>query len=155
MNFIHTFWPSLLNQDFVYSLPTPIVKAIKDKNSINFYNLSDYNLWLEKDLKNYKIKYYKGLGTSTDKEAKEYFTDIDDKIINYNLDRDLDINIAFDKHKADDRKEWLSRYDKNRILDNNVKNIKISEFINNELIHFSIYSNLRAIPKLIDGLKPC
>lgn len=40
--------------------------------------MQDYKNWSEgvEDLKRWKIKYYKGLGTSTDKEAQEYFSDL-------------------------------------------------------------------------------
>ena len=85
MNFIHSLWPSLIKKEnFITSLATPIVKAFKGNEILTFYNLTDYELWIEKGYnKNYKIKYYKGLGTSTSQEAKEYFVNIEDKLINY------------------------------------------------------------------------
>jgi len=85
MNFIHCIWPSLLKRTgFITSLSTPIVKATKGKDVITFYNLSEYEIWKETpESNNYKTKYYKGLGTSTSEEAKEYFVDLDDKLINY------------------------------------------------------------------------
>ena len=61
---------------------------------------------------------------------------------------------AFSKDKSDNRKEWLIQYDPNDILDNNEKNVSISNFINKELIHFSNNDILRSIPNLIDGFKP-
>jgi DNA topoisomerase-2 len=85
INMLHTLWPSLVKREnFVQSLNTPIVKATKGKNVITFYNLTDYDNWRESDESNgYKVKYYKGLGTSTSQEAKEYFIDIETKLINY------------------------------------------------------------------------
>ncbi len=92
MNFFHYFWPSLLKIDgFVQSIATPIIKAYKksDTKKTNpeiFYTLSDYKKWTEKNsetYKNYTIKYFKGLGTSTAKEAKESFTDMETRLINY------------------------------------------------------------------------
>ena len=85
MNFIHSMWPSLIRRpEFITSLATPIVKAFKNSDIVTFYNLTDYEKWIEKNgHKNYKIKYYKGLGTSTSQEAKEYFVDIENKLINY------------------------------------------------------------------------
>jgi DNA topoisomerase-2 len=85
MNFIHTIWPTLLQRDnFITSLATPIVKAFKGKEVITFYNLTHYNDWCEtKPVGNWNVKYYKGLGTSTSAEAREYFVDIEDKLINY------------------------------------------------------------------------
>ena len=89
MNFFHYFWPSLLQfHDFIYALATPIVKATRIRNKIKdvkvFYNLTDYEHWKNSPLSsNYSIKYYKGLGTSTKEEAKEYFEDIENKLIKY------------------------------------------------------------------------
>ena len=55
----------------------------KNKKVTSFYNLSDYEAWKEEteNGKGFSIKYYKGLGTSTPKEAKEYFRDL--KMVNY------------------------------------------------------------------------
>ena len=90
INMFHSMWPELIKQyDFIQSLNTPIIKATKGKQVISFYNLTEYDNWkITKDSKSYKIKYYKGLGTSTSAEAKEYFTDICDKIIKYYCDGD-------------------------------------------------------------------
>ena len=85
INMLHSLWPSLVKKDsFVQSLNTPIVKAVKGKNTITFYNLSDYDNWkATPEASNFKIKYYKGLGTSTTLEAKEYFDNIETKLLNY------------------------------------------------------------------------
>ena len=83
MNLIHYLWPNLIKKkDFITSFATPIVKAFKGKVTKIFYNLTEYNTWAEKNT-GWKIKYYKGLGTSTSEEAKEYFKDIEDKLIRY------------------------------------------------------------------------
>jgi len=86
MNFFHYMWPSLLNNtDFIFALATPIVKAIKGNNKKIFYTMSEYLEWKDTDEEshNYRIKYYKGLGTSTKEEAKEYFSNIENKLIKY------------------------------------------------------------------------
>jgi len=89
MNFFHYFWPSLLQfHDYIYALATPIVKATRTKNKTKdiqvFYNLTDYERWKQSpQSEQYSIKYYKGLGTSTKEEAKEYFEDIENKLIKY------------------------------------------------------------------------
>ena len=94
MNMLHSLWPSLIKREtFVQSLNTPIVKASKGKDVITFYNLSDYEKWKETpESLNYKVKYYKGLGTSTAQEAREYFVNIDNKLLNYlweNIDTEI------------------------------------------------------------------
>ena len=81
-NLFNTMWPSLIIQTgFMNSMLTPIVKA-KKKNIVHeFYNLTDYENWKKqkeekKVIGKWDIKYYKGLGTSTEKEAKEYFRNL-------------------------------------------------------------------------------
>jgi len=84
INFIHYFWPSLVQKgDFIFSLQTPIVKAFKGKKTLEFYNLTEYNVWKESAGTGWRIKYYKGLGTSTKEEAKQYFTGLDEKLLKY------------------------------------------------------------------------
>lgn len=64
------------------------------------------------------------------------------------------ITLAYEKNRADDRKLWLKKYDRNNTLDYNCTDIKYSEFINKDLIHFSMEDNIRSIPSIVDGLKP-
>ena len=97
MNFIHYFWPSLMKVDgFVQSMATPIVKVfkktdIKKKNPKIFYTLKEYGDWKDgvgEGIKNWHVKYYKGLGTSKPEEAKEAFIEFENKIITYVWDLD-------------------------------------------------------------------
>jgi DNA topoisomerase-2 len=84
INFIHYFWPSLVQKgDFIFSLHTPLVKAVKGKTTLEFYNLTEYSSWKETSGTGWRIKYYKGLGTSTKEEAKQYFTGLDEKLLKY------------------------------------------------------------------------
>ena len=218
INFVHCTWPSLLQRkNFITSLSTPIVKAFKGKHVKIFYNLSEYENWKESDdAKGYKTKYYKGLGTSTSDEAKDYFVDIEDKLINYfwqNVNKEINeelneeetnekevndeetnekevndeevndeevndeevndkevnkektnkkeihpdnnaITLAFEKHRADDRKKWLMQYDKNEIIKYEDKKVSYSDFIHYDFKHFSIDDNKRSLPSILDGLKP-
>lgn len=181
INFIHYFWPSLLKTNkFITCLATPIVKVSKGKETISFYNLTQYEQWKERTHNGigWTIKYYKGLGTSTAKEAIEYFTDIDEKLINYQwLEQPLEniysvynedaveklscedgcnesILLAFDKKRADDRKKWLGNYDRNLINEPDNKAVSYVDFVHKEFIHFSNYDVLRSIPTMMDGLKP-
>ena len=43
-----------------------------------------------KNIKVFKIKYYKGLGTSTSKEAKEYFSNIEHHGIDFDYNDEKD-----------------------------------------------------------------
>jgi len=158
INFLNYFYPDLLKiKDFLKVLVTPIVKVFLKNEILNFSNLRTYNNWLNKnDITNYKIKYYKGLGTSTATEAKEYFKNIENNILTItDKNNQDDILLAFAKDKINERKIWLINYDEKNILEiDPPTNITINEFINKELIHFSNYDNLRSIPCLADGFKP-
>ena len=209
MNFLHVLWPELLKRDgFITSLATPIVKLFKGKEVKTFYNLTEHQdcideLKSKNNLSGWKTKYYKGLGTSTSSEAKEYFYGIEDKLIQYfynsaikgithtetpedeldesdasddesieesktetsepqvpvktngllTIDDDA-ITLAFDKTRSDDRKTWLLKYNKNKILTYDQKQISYSDFIHKDLIHFSNDDTCRSIPSVIDGFKP-
>ena len=154
MNVFHTLWPSLLNLGFITSMITPIIKATKGKQIKSFYTLTEYNDWKKKINGKWNIKYYKGLGTSNAKEAREYFKDI--KLNNYIVNEltDDSMNLAFNKKLSDNRKDWLYKYDENVILDHKETEVPIDSFINKELIHFSNSDTLRSIGSVYDGLKP-
>lgn len=74
INFLHHFWPSLVKNHpgFVKCFITPIIKSSRGAISNSFYCAQDFQSWAAEvgDTKSWKIKYYKGLGTSTDKEAQ-------------------------------------------------------------------------------------
>jgi len=64
------------------------------------------------------------------------------------------IDLAFSKKRADDRKDWLQSFIQGTFVDYAVEAMKISDFVNRELILFSMADNVRSIPSAIDGLKP-
>jgi DNA topoisomerase-2 len=160
INFFDYFYPSLLEiKGFVQILVTPLVKVTKGDMILSFSNLRSYKIWKEKTKDNYlwKIKYYKGLGTSTSKEAGEYFQNLAQNKINLIKDNksNKDILLAFSKDKVSDRKIWLQDYNPDNILQlEPPTTINIEQFVNQELIHFSNYDNLRSIPSISDGFKP-
>ena len=156
MNVFHTEWPGLMKMEFLCSLATPLLKASKGKQTISFYSMGEFETWKEStDQKGWNIKYYKGLGTSTKEEAREWFKKLAE--IHYDWDDKTDecLSLAFHKKRSDDRKEWLADYDSKRILDIGAGgHIPYSRFINDELIHFSNADNIRSLPHIMDGLKP-
>jgi DNA topoisomerase-2 len=159
MNFVEYFWPELLELNYIQICPTPIVKVTKKDDIMSFYTLSDFDEWKNstKNASTYTIKYYKGLGTSTPKEAKECLKDVDTKLIKITKDVNAhsSIELAFNKDLADDRKEWLmKRYNREDNINRNEREVSTSDFINKELIHFSYYDNERSLPNIVDGLKP-
>jgi len=156
VNLFHSQWHDLFKaESFIGFMNTPILKATKSNQELSFYNEATYNSWKnENDAKGWNIKYYKGLGTSTSKEFKEYFKK--KKMIEFNYKGttcDNAIDLVFNKSRADDRKVWLSEYNKERVLSTDVLCVSYDHFVNDEFIHFSKYDCERSIPNLMDGLK--
>ena len=155
INLFQSQWASLTKQNIIGFMNTPILKAKKGAQELVFYNDGEYETWKQanNDGKGWKVKYYKGLGTSTSKEFKEYFER--KKIVNFEFTEKSDdaIDMVFNKKRADDRKAWLGNYDRSLYLDTSHEHISYEDFIYKEMIHFSKYDCERSIPNLMDGLK--
>lgn len=154
INLFHELWHELMAiPGFLTYMATPIVKATKGKQSRIFYTQYEYDQWKETE-KGWSIQYYKGLGTSTREEAKEYFKDMNVVQFKYTEASDPAIDLAFNKSRADDRKEWLSTHDPSKIVvPTPDKKLTYDDFVNRDLIHFSHYNLERSIPSVMDGLK--
>lgn len=161
INMIHAFWPSLLDLGFVVSMVTPIIKATKGSQSKSFYTDSAFRAWYGDGKAGWRIKYYKGLGTSTSAEAREYFKMIETLTVKFDVDvmTDESVILAFDKKKADARKTWLlestaKEANQLEVSYGNIKQLDISEFIHKDLVNFSLADLKRSIAHVADGLKP-
>jgi DNA topoisomerase-2 len=159
INLFHSEWASLIKiPGFISFMNTPILRAKKGNQTLLFYNEGEYKTWKdtlnERGIVGWTIKYFKGLGTSTSAEFKEYFAN--KKIVDFTYsgdNSDETIDKIFNKKRADDRKMWLENYDKHSYLDTSRPEVKYEEFMNNDLIHFSTYDCARSIPNMMDGLK--
>lgn len=161
LNQLHYFWPSLLKLGFVVSMVTPIIKATKASQTKSFYTDSAFRNWYGNGQQGWRIKYYKGLGTSTSKEAREYFKQIEDLTVKFEHDimTDKSIVLAFDKKKADDRKMWLLESTAKdptelEVPYGYVKQLNITDFVHKDLVNFSLADLKRSIAHVADGLKP-
>lgn len=182
MNFFHYCYPSLLKLNFLNTIRTPMIKAMRGKTILEFFNEQDYLKWQETTPNHnvYNIKYFKGLGTSKKEDAINTFKQIDKLKIEYyykDINCDNAIELAFEKDHnlkkvktsenssvvsddtttikcSDKRKNWLAGYNRNVYINTNETNVSFQDFINKGLIHFSISDNARSIPHLCDGLKP-
>src|SRR5210317_693877 len=161
LNMIHYFWPSLLKLGFVVSMVTPIIKASKGTQSKSFYTDSAFRTWYGSGKSGWKIKYYKGLGTSTSAEAREYFKKIQDLTMKFDMDTMTDdsIVLAFDKKKSDARKSWLLESTAKaagqlEVAYGDVKQLDITDFVHKDLVNFSLADLKRSIAHVADGLKP-
>ncbi|PGH13497.1 DNA topoisomerase 2 [Helicocarpus griseus UAMH5409] len=165
INFLQVAFPSLLKiPQFLIEFITPIVKVWKGdpKNptvSKTFFTMQEYETWKEihGHDRRWEKKYYKGLGTSSTEDAEIYFQDLDRHLKQFHVMQDHEpelIDLAFSKKKADERKEWLRQFKPGTFLDHTTEEITYTDFINKELILFSMADNMRSIPSVVDGLKP-
>ncbi|OAG31830.1 DNA topoisomerase II [Nematocida displodere] len=161
INMLEHFFPSLLQiAGFLQEFITPIVRVSKRSTVRDFFTIPEFESWSETQEgreKGWSVKYYKGLGTSTAKDAKQYFSNLDLHVKEFTVISDQDrerIELAFSKKRIESRKTWLREFVPGTHLDNRVSLISITDFINKELIHFSMADNTRSIPSIIDGLKP-
>ena len=157
MNLFHTEWPELMQLGFLCSLATPLLKASRRTEKISFYSQGEYEEWRARtpNAMSWTIKYYKGLGTSTKEEAREWFERLAEIHYDWDTGSNESISLAFHKKRTDDRKEWLSGYDPKRVLDIKAGGrVTYTKFINDELIHYSNADNIRSIGHVMDGQKP-
>ncbi|KAI0482864.1 DNA topoisomerase [Xylariaceae sp. FL0804] len=167
INFLQVQYPSLLKiPDFFQEFITPIVKVWQGPNPKkplklkSFFTQPQYEEWKEahkSEVRRWHSKYYKGLGTSSNEDAQVYFNDLDNHLKQFGVmkpDEASLFELAFSKKKADARKEWLGNFIPGTYLDHSSKEVTYDEFVNKELILFSMADNMRSIPSMIDGLKP-
>lgn len=167
INFLQVQYPSLLKiPEFFQEFITPIVKVWQGSNPKkplrlkSFFTQPQYEEWKEShqaELRRWESKYYKGLGTSSNEDAQVYFNDLDNHLKQFSVmqpgEADL-FELAFSKKKADARKEWLGNFVPGTYLDHSTKQVSYDDFVNRELILFSMADNMRSIPSVVDGLKP-
>jgi DNA topoisomerase-2 len=158
INLFQSEWVSLTRiPGFIGFMNTPILKARRGNNELRFYNQGEYDNWKKENTTSshlWNIKYYKGLGTSTDMEFREYFKE--SKIVSFIHEGETSddvIDLVFNKKRSEDRKQWLEKYDRDCYVNTSKTHVSYSEFVNKELIHFSKYDCDRSIPNIMDGLK--
>ena len=158
INFVHSLFPTLFHrvEPFVISMKTPIARVFRKGRDLLFYDERKFKEFASQQDRPFKSKYYKGLGTTRTEDVPDTFGQ---KMIRYEIDPQTDFNInkAFLRSQADDRKAWVEHYDPalGISLDDQEQTtvMNISDYVNTELIKFSYDNCSRSIPCGIDGLK--
>jgi DNA topoisomerase-2 len=156
LNMFHVYWPQLIDLGFVVSMVTPVIKAGKTW----YFTEEAFRAAMQgQSAPPTGTKYYKGLGTSTSAEAKEYFKQIDRLTVAFSADPKLgeSMTLAFSKALADDRKVWLTNHMAKPppgIPYGQVKALSVTDFVHRDLANFSAEDIKRSIPHVADGLKP-
>lgn len=159
LNFFHKLFPTLIerNPSFITCMRTPIVRIYYPKTDISFYTLEDFKKYqLQNPNKKGDVKYFKGLGTNNNKEIE---TSFGKKMIEFIKDEKTDetMDKVFSSKCSDQRKTWLKEYDPlddtEIVSKNPIQMLAISDFLDKEMIKFSIDDCKRSIPCVMDGLK--
>lgn len=108
--FFSKYYPELFEGEFIYKIKSPLFIVTKSKNEVlRFYTFEEYKKFIEKNKKQYPVKYAKGLGSLSREDYSiilkeshcripfEYDTIVDKKAIMK----------AFKNSKVIERKEWL------------------------------------------------
>lgn len=170
LNFFHELFPTLFKKEgFIMSMETPIVKIFqkKGKDDLLFYDENTFEEYRQTNhVKNFK--YYKGLGTINPKDVSSFFGK---KLVKYRCDSkgEKTINKVFGGENTNERKVWLNNFNpkeskycldtlpeesekKNNMVISSI-NVKVSDFMEHEMIKFSYEDCKRSLGSCIDGLK--
>lgn len=154
LNLFHTIFPGILTQKFVELFETPVIRVTLRKTTIPFYTEQEYEEW-RKTVDNpdsWKMKYFKGLGTSGPKEIKHDVKK--DRVVKFKSDKETDVtmNVAFNTEHADKRKDKILAWKQPRLKEFK-ESVRISDYLNNKLMIYWQTNLRRSIPYLIDGFK--
>ena len=150
LNFIDHFWPGLMDRTLRMSIfRTPLVKV----GTQSFYSTPEYEAWAATAAP-HKAKYFKGLGTSSSADAKQYFSNLDTHLIPLTCGADGRdaLDLAFRRSRASDRRVWSANPAPDAGL---VIARSVHEYVHKQMILYVKSSIERAICALgTDGLKP-
>jgi len=169
LNFFHELFPSLFKRErFIISMETPIVKVFqkRGKEELLFYDENTFETYLEQSPTQARFKYYKGLGTINPQDVPMFFGK---KLVKYTYtDEDKKcVDMVFSDENAHARKTWLNQYNprvSNYCLDTlpeieekvspaKLINVRVSDFMNHEMVKFSYEDCKRSLASCVDGLK--
>ena len=180
LNMFASYWPRLLERrDFLRVFVTPIVQCTVQNRTHSFYDEAVFAQFLQEQTvagKKMHIKYYKGLGTWQAKDARAMAQNIQQTHMKHfatltTTDAES-LDMVFRKSRADDRKKWLMNCE---VSNDDVQFLgerkstsaaaasaaaaspagtTIESFVHHQLKDFSQATLKRAIPHILDGLKP-
>jgi DNA topoisomerase-2 len=144
-------WPELLTSGFVWKFITPVIKATWHGKVHDFFDEPSFNQWAV-DKTGFTTRFYKGLGSSVPEETREYFSNLPGHLKQMTCDDagKAALQLAFDKKRADDRKEWMTQAVS--ALDYADPTIDVNCFVNNEIKNFALFQVQHLIPNFFDGL---
>ena len=110
INMFNEFWPEILTLGILHIMITPLVVVDYKGKRLEFFHQQEYTAWAV-DKPGHKHKYIKGLGGFMTKDFEAFLKASDRYMMKLTVEDADDIerlDMAFDKSKADLRKEWLA-----------------------------------------------
>lgn len=156
IKFIYSRLRSLAPFEFVVIIMTPVIEGFKAGQRLAFYHQKQHAKWMrQNDPHGWEFKYRKGLGSwDTDpKTLKALFEK--PVIVTLEIDSTTDdiLTLAFNKKFAAERRQWIAAYDPNSEVVIRTPR-PVTDFFMEEFRDYSKASVIRAIPRLMDGMKP-
>ena len=159
-NIFEYLYPGLIqNKDFFGFLRTISVKIVKTGQE--FYSEEAFKKWCIDNpnvkFKQGDVKYFKGLGTLTNRDKDRLVKKFNIVYINAESDISETLHKSFDDSQADYRKYQISNYKFKNIYkeDVGIQYVDGKTMIDMDLAGFGVDSVQSKLPNLIDGLKEC
>lgn len=164
-NLIDSISPSLFvaNPSFVWRFATSLIRVTlpHTKEEVGFYSQVEYDTWVTQreagGLATGVAKYYKGLGTSSGSQAKNYFRDLSANCIvlrHTGAECSEALDLFFNKKRSDDRKSRILASTDDLYVDYSQTSTTLTNFVFRELLpQYAKASLIRAIPSVVDGFK--
>ena len=151
LNFVQNYWPALV--DRVSQFITPIIIAKKKSKKIEFYSETEFEEWFnsQSDAKSWTVKYYKGLGTFTSTQFREYFGKLDEHIqpfINTGETSAESLENAFGVN-VEPRKHQIMNFT-HRTTDSG---LSVENFVESKIGEYFYSDTARSLSSIVDGLK--
>jgi DNA topoisomerase-2 len=166
MNFFDAQFPGLIGTRVrLESMRTPLIKATVGAHVHEFFSQPEYDAWASGRAAADKVKYYKGLGTSTSAEARHYFESIATYTVRYDFATGLErLRELFSREELAVRKRTVrdavvrtsapsSHEPIVRGADGCIEQ-SVGAFVETELVQYTSDAVVRCIPSVMDGLKP-
>jgi DNA topoisomerase-2 len=164
VNFFAMFWPHLVEQRYIRRLNTPIVRLypkVAKKFVEEFMSMKAMDDWIEtkyegddeKMAKDYRVKYFKGLGSHKKKEVPQMFKNFEDIIYTYYLDTlgNKKLEVYFGINTSPRKKELATPVSLEPTAGTD---IPVSEQLMIDTKSYQRDNILRKVPSLVDGQVP-
>ena len=163
MTFFYERFRSLIQLGMIGYLMTFAVRLFDGKTCVGrFPTEADYNRWASANKGHkYRVKYYKGLGSSKDDDIRDDMQHAPLIVCLYDDQAASSIEMAFGKNNSDMRKAWIAQFRGSAEVEEPIfisvsdvlKYRNITDIINKDLINYTIDALFRAITSGADLMK--